>query len=587
MSGTERQPLLETSTGSVPTYTNGDGPTKTDLVQDESKLSYNRVGMTPGRFWILCSSMWVCAFLAAFDGVVVATLLGPISSAFKATNMASWLGTSYMLSVCCFTPIYGRLCNIIGRQHSMLLALAIFTVGNLFCAIAPSMELLIAARALAGIGGGGLSTVSSTIMSDIVPITHRGIFQGLTNLAFGSGMGLGAPIGGFINDSVNWRWAFWVQIPLLVLGMFMVHAHVRYTVPSRPTSGTATPSPVVLEKQSAAKLLKRIDFLGCFLLAGWVGAALIAVSLKTNSTAAYAYAWSDPTIIGLFVTAAVLFVIFLLVELRWAAEPVMPFELLVSRTPVAVAINNFTLSVANFAILYSVPLFFTAVRQFSASNAGAHLIPNSIFGMVASLGSGFIVRHTKKYYWLNAFCAIFGIVGSILIATWDVKTSEWMLWTNMSFMSLSMGAVTTLTIVGLIADVGPEHVAVATSLSYVFRTIGQVLGVALSGALTQAVLERELESRITGPNADEIIASIRESSSSIRYLDEPLKTIAIISYRKALHAVFICCVVFSVVTFLAGLGMREVDMNKLMAEHKAADTPEEAADDAGEQEQEA
>ncbi|KIR24735.1 multidrug resistance protein fnx1 [Cryptococcus deuterogattii 99/473] len=537
---------------------------------DEHNLSYNKVGLSARRFWILCASMWIASFLNAFDGTVVATLLGPISSSFKATNMASWLGTAYMLSVCCFTPIYGRLCDIIGRQGSMLLALAIFTTGNLLCAIAPSMEALIAARALAGMGGGGLSTVGSTIMSDIVPITHRGIFQGLANLAFGGGMSLGAPIGGLINDSLSWRWAFWVQIPALLFASYLIHSNVRYDVPSRPSSGAATPNPAAAGKQTAMQLFKRIDFLGCFLLAGWVGAALIAVSLNINSTATNAHNWSDPIMIVLFTTSAVFFVLFLLVELKWAAEPVMPFELLVSRTPVAVAINNFVLSVVNFAILYSVPLYFTAVRQMSASSAGAHLIPNSFVGAIGSLGAGLVVRRSHKYYWLNTFCACFGVIGCFLISTWNLGTSEWMLWTNMSFTSFAMGAVTTLTIVALIADVGPEHVAIATSLSYVFRTIGQVLGVALSGALTQAVLTGELKKRIQGPNAEQIIASIRESSASIQYLPEPLRSTAIASYQKGLHAVFVCTVVLSVITLLSGLGIREVDMKLILSGGKPA-----------------
>ncbi|ADV23874.1 multidrug resistance protein fnx1 [Cryptococcus gattii E566] len=537
---------------------------------DEHKLSHNKVGLSARRFWILCASMWIVSFLNAFDGTVVATLLGPISSSFKATNMASWLGTAYMLSVCCFTPIYGRLCDIIGRQGSVLLALAIFTTGNLLCAIAPSMEALIAARALAGMGGGGLSTVGSIIMSDIVPITHRGIFQGLANLAYGGGMSLGAPIGGLINDSLSWRWAFSVQIPVLLFASYLIHSNVRYDVPSRPSSGVATSNPAAAAKQTAMQLFKRIDFLGCFLLAGWVGAALIAVSLNINSTATNAHNWSDPIMIALFITSAVFFVLFLLVELKWAAMPVMPFELLVSRTPVAVAINNFVLSVVNFAILYSVPLYFTAVRQMSASNAGAHLIPNSFVGVIGSLGSGLVVRRTHKYYWLNTFCACFGVIGCFLISTWNLDTSEWMLWTNLSFTSFAMGSVTTLTIVALIADVGPEHVAIATSLSYVFRTIGQVLGVALSGALTQAVLTGELKKRIHGPNAEEIIASIRESSASIQYLPEPLKSIAIASYQKGLHAVFICTLVLSVITLLSGLGIREVDMKLILSGGKPA-----------------
>ncbi|WVQ70843.1 hypothetical protein IAR50_000368 [Cryptococcus sp. DSM 104548] len=544
---------------------------------DENKLSFNRVGLKPSTFWVLCGSMWVCSFLNAFDGVVVATLLGPISSSFKATNMASWLGTSYMLSVCCFTPIYGRLCNIIGRQYSMLMALALFTLGNFFCSIAPTMNTLVAARALAGMGGGGLSSVGSTIMSDIVPITHRGIFQGLGNLAWGAGMGLGAPVGGVISDYLNWRWAFWFQIPILLLAVYLVYTNVRYTIPASPTSGSATPNGS--SAQTPYQLFKRIDFMGCILLAGWVGSSLVAVSLKTNSTAADALDWGHPIILSLFSASAVLFVLFLFVELKWAAEPVMPFELLVSRTPVAVAINNFVLSIQGYATLYSVPLYFTAVRQMSTSNAGAHLVPSSIMGMFGSLGTGLIVRSTKKYYWLNAFCALIGVTGAILIATWDVGTSDWMLWTNMALGNFAMGAVTTLTIVALIADVGSDHVAIATSLSYVFRTIGQVLGVSLSGALTQAVLERQLELKIQGPDAEKIIAAIRESSQSIRYLEEPLKSIAILSYQKALHAVFICIVIMSVITFLSGLGIREIDMHQILAKDKQHQEEEEDAID--------
>ncbi|WVF70344.1 hypothetical protein IAT40_005134 [Kwoniella sp. CBS 6097] len=405
-------------------------------------------------------------------------------------------------------------------------------------------------------------------MSDIVPITHRGIFQGFGNLAFGAGMGLGAPIGGIINDYLHWRWAFGIQIPILCIGGILVYVNVRYA--AAHASGTITPPGGV--KQTPMQLFKRIDFMGCILLAGWVGSALIAISLKTNSTSVDAYLWSDPIILGLFGLSSILFVLFLVVELKWAAEPVMPFELLNRRTAASVAINNFAISVSNFALLYSIPLYFTVVRQMSSSLAGAHLMPNSVFGMIGSLGCGFVVRHTKRYYWLNFWTGLMGVIGTILISTWGMTTSEWMLWTNFSFASFAMGAVTTLTIVALIADVGPDHVAVATSLSYVFRTIGQVLGVALSGALTQAVLQNELERRIDDEN---VITSIRESSASIRFLPEPLKTIAIDSYRKALHAVFLCTVVLSVVYLLSGLGIREIDMQKSMAPPKPVDEDQE------------
>ncbi|WWC99825.1 hypothetical protein V866_006733 [Kwoniella sp. B9012] len=437
MTTDERRPLLNTA--NTPDYSSAP---KSDEPADVNKLSYNKVGLSVNRFWLLFSECIRRDRCRDASG----------SDLFFFQGYEHGLVARYFLVS---SPQSGVVADIIACS-----------TGNLLCAVSPSMEFLIAARALAGMGGGGLSTIGSTIMSDIVPITHRGIYQGFGNLAFGGGMGLGAPLGGIINDYLHWRWAFGIQ------------------------------------------LFRRIDFLGCFLLAGWVGAALIAVSLKTNSTSLDAYTWSDPLILALFGVSAVLFALFLLVELKWASEPVMPFELLNRRTAVSVAINNFSISMAQFAL---------------------------------------------KYYWLNFWSGLMGLVGAILISMWNRESSEWMLWTNLSFTSFAMGAVTTLTIVALIADVGHEHVAIATSLSYVFRTIGQVLGVALSGALAQAILQKELSKRITGPGAED-----------------------------ALHAVFLCAVILSVIYLLAGLGIREIDMHKAVIKPANGQGEEEEEDIVGE-----
>ncbi|KAK6905846.1 hypothetical protein I203_106680 [Kwoniella mangroviensis CBS 8507] len=280
MTPDERRPLLNTA--NTPDYSSSP---KSHEPPDVNKLSYNKVGLSVNRFWLLfpeCIRRDRCCDASRSDLVFF-------------QRYEHGLVARYFL--------------VSGSQSDVVADIIACSTGNLLCAVAPSMEFLIAARALAGMGGGGLSTIGSTIMSDIVPITHRGIYQGFGNLAFGGGMGLGAPLGGIINDYLHWRWAFGIQ------------------------------------------LFRRIDFLGCFLLAGWVGAALIAVSLKTNSTLLDAYAWSDPLILALFGASAVLFALFLLVELKWASEPVMPFELLNRRTAVSVAINNFSISMAQFALV--------------------------------------------------------------------------------------------------------------------------------------------------------------------------------------------------------------------------------------------
>lgn len=138
---------------------------------------HNLLGLPPGQFRALCTSVWVASFFVALDSTIVATLVSDIGSYFEASNQASWLGTSYLLSICCFTPIYGRLSDLIGRREAHLVGGFFFLLGTIGCALAPSMDSLIAARAVAGVGGGGVQSMSVIIISDLVSVRYRGLFQ--------------------------------------------------------------------------------------------------------------------------------------------------------------------------------------------------------------------------------------------------------------------------------------------------------------------------------------------------------------------------------------------------------------------------
>lgn len=155
--------------------------------QDGPKRHHNLAGLPAWRFRVICASVWSCSFLCSLDSTIVATLLVPIGSSFHASELSSWLGTAYLLSLCCFTPIYGRLADMIGRRAGYLVAMAFFTFGTALCAVAPSMYWLIAARLIAGMGGGGIQTMSTIIMTDLVSLRRRGTFQGYTNILFGLG----------------------------------------------------------------------------------------------------------------------------------------------------------------------------------------------------------------------------------------------------------------------------------------------------------------------------------------------------------------------------------------------------------------
>lgn len=127
------------------------------------------------RLWLILASTWLGSFLGALDTTIVATLLGRISSDFNQANEASWLGTSYLLSLAAFTPLYGRVSDVVGRRAALLFASSFFFVGTLGCGLAGSLQWFVAARMVAGVGGGGLPSMSSIIGSDLVPLKKRGL----------------------------------------------------------------------------------------------------------------------------------------------------------------------------------------------------------------------------------------------------------------------------------------------------------------------------------------------------------------------------------------------------------------------------
>ncbi|KAH7100557.1 vacuolar amino acid permease [Auriculariales sp. MPI-PUGE-AT-0066] len=440
--------------------------------------------------WVLFA-LWSAVFLGALDGTVVATIIPPIGAYFNKSHQASYLGTSYLLSICCVSGVYG--------------------VGTAACGFAPSMEALIAFRALAGLGGGGIT------VTDLIPLKRRGLYQGLANILFGFGAGIGGPLGGWLNDVWGWRSAFIVQIPIIILSGVLISLKVDI------------PLPPAVAAQSTREKLARIDYLGALTLMSTVATLLLGVSLKTDED----LPWSSPVVIGLLITAALSAVAFVFVESKVAKEPILPMSLLTERTPAAVGSTNLCVSV------------------------GLHLLPNSIALSIGSVYAGWHMRRTGKYWNLSVVSASLTLAASILLACWSKETHPIHLWLDIVPSGLGASALITSTLIALISSVDRSLIAVATGLSYLFRTTGQVLGVALSGALIQGVLMRKLQESITGPDAADIIQRVRHSTDEILKLDPVNRDAAIGAYGAALRAAFIAQAVVGFLALVSCLPIEE------------------------------
>lgn len=372
---------------------------------------------------------------------------GQIGSDLKALNLTSWIATSYFLTLTSFQPLYGKLSDIFGRKACLLFAYAVFGTGCLFCGLARNINELIAARVFQGIGGGGMTTVVSILMSDIVPLRDRGLWQGIINIVYAAGSAIGAPLGGILADYIGWRWyvspaelplqtsnssfrAFIAQFPMCIIAFITVFFLLK--LPVREDTHWKTK-------------LRRVDFLGAFVLVGAVLGFLLGLDRGSNVS------WKMPiTIISLGVSV-ILFILFILVEIYLAAEPFAPGHIIFNRTFFAVYCCNFFSFGGVIAALFYIPLYFQAVDGVSATVSGLRLLPSIVAGVSGSLAAGALIKKTGRYFWLTIVGYTSLTIGVLFIFLFSggVMASTVPMITGLVFCSFGNGIGVTTTLIGL------------------------------------------------------------------------------------------------------------------------------------------
>ncbi|GFZ47341.1 hypothetical protein JCM24511_05084 [Saitozyma sp. JCM 24511] len=474
------------------------------------------------EIWPLCIGLWTAVFCSALGGTIVANLQIEIGSYFRAGSLASWLGTGYLLGLTAMTPLYGRLAQVMGRKGAMMLALSFFFTGTLMCAIAPSMNFILVARCIAGAGSGGLLTV-----------TVSGV-----NVLFGAGAALGAVMGGAVSDRFGWRMAFWAQIPPILLATILVITQVHV--------------PHVKGELSAWEKVKRIDWAGSVALMVCMSTLSIASSLTTSSN----YALTHPLVAGLFATSALTLPIFIIIERR-AAEPILPMSMLTRLQPSLALGGFFLLTASNFSRLYMQPVYLHVTRGLNGGQTGLVLLPSSIVGSASSLYAGWHMRHWKEYKWFQfAVSLIPWLQGLSIMLSWGPETNVHRLWVEMAIGALGGGAIITSLLTTLVACVEPSEMSLAISACYLFRAIGQVIGVAIAAAIQQSVLASSLATRLEGYPADLIKAIIQEPARVLPELDGWVAMQAKLAYLASIQGVFGFVVGGSFVLSLVCLAIR-------------------------------
>ncbi|KAL7271283.1 hypothetical protein RUND412_005976 [Rhizina undulata] len=494
-------------------------------------------GITENQFWIIFAGILMANFVAAFDSTIMASTHTSITSAFNASNSASWLSTSFLLTSTAFQPLYGRLSDVLGRRVPFVGSCLIFSLATVWCAIAPNVKSFILARAICGIGAGGMLTMGAIVLSDLLPIEIRGTYQSINNLAYGVGSALGAALGGFLADALGWRWEFGIQVPFGLFSMAVCY----FTIPEN------------LGRKSEASFWKRFaefDVAGSVYLTTSVAFLILGMSLGGNI-----YEWTNPIVLGSLALAVVLGTLLVRVEKK-AVAPVMPLHLLVSHPRGNLIFNNFFGMMSIATIIFNLPLYFQTVLLESATVAGGRLLIPSVAGTIASVATGIIITRTGCLHHTIYVGCVFLVIGTITLCCMDRSFPNWAFLLFLIPSNLGLGFIFPSTLMSVLATSTQSEQAVATSTLTMWRCIGNVIGVASSSLIVQNGLLSFLEVNVVGPEKEEIIRRVRSSVTAIFDLPKGYQEQVIKSYISALRLCFGWAVVTAVASLILILGIR-------------------------------
>ncbi|CAG7643689.1 Multidrug resistance protein 3 [Paenibacillus solanacearum] len=409
-------------------------------------------------------------FIGALDVTVVSTAMPHIINDLSGLSLVSWVFSIYTLTTCVATPIFGKLTDLFGRRSVFTIGLILFVLGSILCGAAQSMTALIWFRALQGIGAGALTPVTFTIIGDLYPGEQRGKMQGVFASVWSVAGLLGPLVGGYFVDYVNWRWIFYMNIPIGIVSFFLVFVFLR---------------------EQFEKKAKSIDYGGA--AAFTIGISALLYALLSGGER---YPWTSATILGLFVVAAAALILFVWIE-KHAKEPMIPLSIFRNRVMNVSNISGFlAFSVSTGTSIYA-PMWIQTLLGFSATASGLMVMPMSIaWPVAANLAGRYMYRIGAKK--IVIFGALVVLLGGVWLTALTLQSPYWFLVGILTVIGFGMGCVSTPATVLVQSVVGWQQRGVATAANSLMRSLGQTVGVAVFGTLFNSYLVEHTPAEIAG-----------------------------------------------------------------------------------------
>ncbi|BCZ24414.1 MFS transporter [Mycobacterium senriense] len=470
--------------------------------------------------------------MAALDQTIVATALPTIVANLGGAGHQSWVVTSYLLASTIITALVGKFGDLFGRKRVFQTAVVFFVAGSVLCGLSSSMGMLVASRALQGIGGGGLMVTAMALIGEVIPLRDRGRYQGAMGAVFGVTTVIGPLLGGYFTDHFTWRWAFWINVPISVVVFFVAAAAI----------------PALTERTKPV-----IDYAGIVLVG--LGAAGLTLATSWGGTT---YPWGSPTIIGLFVGSVIALCIFAWVESR-AAAPILPVRLFRSSVFTVCCVLSFVVGFAMLGALTFLPTYMQFVDGVSATTSGLRTLPMVIGMLTTSMGSGVIVGRTGRYKVFPIAGTAVMAVAFFLMSRMDPSTSAVVQSVFLVILGAGIG-MCMQTLVLIVQNTSSfDDLGVATSGVTFFRTIGSSFGAAIFGSLFTNFLHSRIGPAMLASRAP---AAAAASPEALHRLPRQVAAPIVAAYAESLTQVFLWAVPVALVGFVLALFLREVPLQE-------------------------
>ncbi|WP_255206797.1 MDR family MFS transporter [Mycolicibacterium sp. PAM1] len=489
--------------------------------------------VSPNRRNVIFVAVVLGMLLAALDQTIVATALPTVVADLGGAGHQSWVVTSYLLASTIATAIVGKLGDLFGRKMIFGVAILFFLAGSVLCGIASTMEMLVASRALQGIGGGALMVTATALIGEVIPLRDRGRYQGALGAVFGVTTVIGPLLGGYFTDHLTWRWAFWINVPIGIVVLIVALA----TIPALSRRG----KPV-------------IDYAGIVL----IGLGASALTLAT-SWGGSTYAWSSPMIIGLFVGSAVALAVFVRVELR-ATEPVLPIRLFASPVFTVCCVLSFIVGFAMLGALTFLPTFMQFVDGVSATESGLRTLPMVGGLLLTSMGSGVLVSRTGRYKIFPVLGTAIMTVGFVLLSQMDATTPVWQQSAYLFVLGTGIGMCMQVLVLIVQSTANFSDLGVATSGVTFFRTIGSSFGAAIFGSLFANFLDSRIGGALAASGAP---PEAGQSPQVLHRLPDAVAAPIVEAYSDSLGLVFLCAAPVAVIGFVVALTLKQVPLREI------------------------